>query len=394
MKPVFKHSCLPDDAQTGMSAPCSLLIIAGEDSGDMHAANVIRELKKRRDDISFWGIGGDKLRAEGVELLHHTGEMDVMGFVEVVKRYPFFKRVLNETVREAEKRKPAAALLVDYPGFNIRLARELKKRGVKILYYICPQVWAWHRGRIPKMAEIIDRLMVIFPFEVDVFNDVDLTVNFVGHPMVNELRQFRTAPAEILPWHGGKKIALLPGSRKQEISHILPALLETARLLKSKYSDVSFIIPVPERRIELVREILRAGKYAPAHIEVTAGNAREVLKQADAALVASGTATLEAALLRCPTILVFKTGALNFALFKMVIRIPWIGIANIIAGREMMPERIQHRMIPQDLAEQVARLMEQTPERTAMLNDFDALEHMLGAGNPAVAVAEIINLEL
>ena len=183
----------------------SLLVIAGEDSGDMHAADVIHALKQTRADITVWGIGGEKLRAEGMELLHDTREMDVMGFVEVFKRYPFFKRTFDEVLAEADKRKPEAALLVDYPGFNLRLARELKKRGIKVLYYVCPQVWAWNRGRIPKMAKIIDRLMVIFPFEVEVFKDVDLKVDFVGHPMVDELREFRTKEPEPLPW-GERKL--------------------------------------------------------------------------------------------------------------------------------------------------------------------------------------------
>ncbi|HNX53314.1 MAG TPA: hypothetical protein PLD51_05495, partial [Pontiellaceae bacterium] len=208
----------------------SLLVIAGEDSGDMHAADVVRALKEKRSDLTVWGIGGDKLRAEGMELLHDTREMDVLGIVEVLKRYPFFKRTFNEVLVEADKRRPDAALLVDYPGFNLRLARELKKRGIKVLYYVCPQVWAWNRGRIPKMAETIDRLMVIFPFEVDVFKGVDLKVDFVGHPMVDELREFREKAAEPLPWNGKKKIALLPGSRKQEIIYILPRLLEAAQL--------------------------------------------------------------------------------------------------------------------------------------------------------------------
>ena len=204
----------------------SLLVIAGEDSGDMHAADVICALKEKRPDLTFWGIGGDRLRAAGVELLHDTREMDVLGIVEVLKRYPFFKRTFAEILAETDKRKPVAALLVDYPGFNLRLAGELKKRGIKVIYYVCPQVWAWNRGRIPKMAKIIDRLMVIFPFEVDVFKGVDLKVDFVGHPMVDELREFRTKEPEPLPWNGKKKIALLPGSRKQEIIHILPRLLE------------------------------------------------------------------------------------------------------------------------------------------------------------------------
>ncbi|MCC7300336.1 MAG: lipid-A-disaccharide synthase [Verrucomicrobia bacterium] len=372
----------------------SLLVIAGEDSGDMHAADVIRALKEKRSDVTVWGIGGDRLRAEGVELLHDTREMDVLGFVEVLKRYPFFKRTFGEILSEAEKRKPDAALLVDYPGFNLRLARELKKRGIKVLYYVCPQVWAWNRGRIPKMAEIIDRLMVIFPFEVDVFKGVDLKVDFVGHPMVDELREFRTKEPEPLPWNGEKKIALLPGSRKQEIIYILPRLLETAKLIEDSRPDVSFLIPVPERRLALVESILQKSTKAPRRISIVTGRAREVLKQADAAFVASGTATLEAALLRCPTVLVYRGSFANYLMVRALIRIPWLGIANIVSGREIMPERLQQNMQPLKLAATIDPLMNDTPMRAAMIENFQTLEKLLGIGSPAGRVAAIIAEEL
>ena len=372
----------------------SLLVIAGEDSGDMHAADVIRALKQTRSDITVWGIGGEKLRAEGMELLHDTREMDVMGFVEVFKRYPFFKRTFDEVLAEADKRKPDAALLVDYPGFNLRLARELKKRGIKVLYYVCPQVWAWNRGRIPKMAKIIDRLMVIFPFEVAVFKDVDLKVDFVGHPMVDELREFRTKEPEPLPWGGRTKIALLPGSRKQEITYILPRLLEAAKLIEDWRSDVCFLIPVPERRLALVEAILQTAAKAPRNVSILAGRAREVLKQADAAFVASGTATLEAALLRCPTVLVYRVSFLNYLFARALIRIPRVGIANIIAGKEIMPERLQQHMLPIELVAAIDPLMNDTPARAAMIENFQTLEKMLGAGSPAGRVAAIISEEL
>ena len=372
----------------------SLLVIAGEDSGDMHAADVIRALRQTRSDITVWGIGGEKLRAEGVELLHDTREMDVMGFVEVFKRYPFFRRTFNEVLAEADKRKPDAALLVDYPGFNLRLARELKKRGVKVLYYVCPQVWAWNRGRIPKMAKIIDRLMVIFPFEVEVFKDVNLKVDFVGHPMVDELRECREKLPEPLPWGGRTKIALLPGSRKQEITYILPRLLEAAQMIENWRSDVSFLIPVPERRLALAEAVLQAAAKAPRKVSILAGRAREVLKQADAAFVASGTATLEAALLRCPTVLVYRVSFLNYLFARALIRIPWVGIANIISGREIMPERLQQHMLPIELVAAIDPLMNDTPVRAAMIENFKTLEKMLGAGGPAVRVAAIIDEEL
>ena len=162
----------------------SILVVAGDVSGDLHAADVVRAAKTRSPEIDFWGIGGDKMAAEDVELLQHTDQMSVMGIVEVLKHYRFFKGVFRRVLAEADKRKPDAALLVDYPGFNLRLAAALKKRGIKVYYYISPKVWVWNKRRIPKMAEVIDRLMVIFPFEVDVFKDTDLQVDFVGNPLV------------------------------------------------------------------------------------------------------------------------------------------------------------------------------------------------------------------
>jgi lipid-A-disaccharide synthase len=368
----------------------NLLIVAGEDSGDMHAADVIRELKARRADVNAWGIGGEKLRAQGVETLHDTREMDVLGIAEVLRRYSFFKQVFNEVLAETDRRRPDAALLVDYPGFNLRLAKELKKRGVKVLFYVCPQVWAWNRGRIPKMAEIIDRLMVIFPFEVDVFKDVDLQVDFVGHPMVDELRAFRAEPPRELPWSGEKKIALLPGSRRQEIRYILEPLLEAAQKLEASRPGISFIIPVPERRKELIEEVLQKTGKAPRNLSVVTGQAREVLKQADAAFVASGTATLEAALLGCPTVLVYRGGFVNYLFVKALIRVPWLGIANIVSGREIMPERLQQEMTPLKLVAAIDPLINATPERAAMLEDFQTLEKKLGNGAPAGRVAQII----
>ncbi len=372
----------------------NLLVIAGEDSGDMHAADVICALKEKRSDLSVWGIGGDKLRAEGVETLHDTQEMDVLGFAEVFAKYSFFKGVFNEVLAEVDRRKPDAALLVDYPGFNLRLAKELKKRGVKVLYYVCPQVWAWNRGRIPKMAKSIDRLMVIFPFEVEVFKDVDLKVDFVGHPMVDELRAFREVELESLPWTAEKKIALLPGSRKQEIRYILSPLLEAAQLMDQSRSDLSFMIPVPEHRVAMVEEILQKAKKSPRNVSVVVGKSREVLKQADAAFVASGTATLEAALLGCPTVLVYKTSGFNYAIGKMLIKIPWLGIANVISQKEIMPERLQQRMRPIELAATLDPLMNDTPTRTSMLENFQTLEKELGAGSPAARIAQIINAEI
>jgi len=368
----------------------SLLVVAGEHSGDMHAADVIRELKTRDPDFSVWGIGGDKLRAEGMEILRDVREMDVMGFIEVLKRYSFFKKVFADVLAEVDKRKPDAALLVDYPGFNLRLAAELKKRDVKVLYYICPQVWAWKKDRIPKMAETIDRLMVIFPFEVEVFKEVDLNVEFVGHPMVDELREFRVKEPKPLPWGEGEKVALLPGSREQEINRILPCLLDAALRIEQGRPDIDFLIAVPRRHQALAQDLFRKSSQVPLHCSIVTDCSREVLRQADAALVASGTATLEAALLHCPTVLVYKTSAITYAIGRFLLQIPWVGIVNIIAGREIMPERIQQHVRPVELAATIDPFLNDMPVRATMIENFKALEKCLGIGSPAGRVAQII----
>jgi lipid-A-disaccharide synthase len=372
----------------------SLLVIAGESSGDMHASDVLKELKQKNPDLTGWGIGGEKLREQGVETLYDIKEMDVLGFVEVIKRYSFFKQVFAEVLAEADRRKPDAALLVDYPGFNLRLAKELKKRGIKVLYYVCPQVWAWNRGRIPKMAKILDRLMVIFPFEVDVFNGVDLQVDFVGHPMVDELRELRTQKSDTLPWGPGKKVGLLPGSRTQEIHYILPPLLAAAKRLEQTHSDISFVIPVPARRRALVEQTLEKSGDCPQNIKIVTGRARDVLQQADAAFVASGTATLEAALLHCPTVLVYRGSLANYLLVRALIRVPWLGIANIVSNREIMPECLQQNMNPEKLLKTIEPLLNDTPARREMLENFQTLETLLGNGAPAGRVAKIISEEI
>ena len=214
----------------------SVLIVAGEVSGDLHAAKVVRVVKNRSPETDFWGIGGDDMRAEGVELLQHTDQMSVMGIVEVLKHYRFFKGVLEQVLVEVDRRKPDAALLVDYPGFNLRLAAELKKRGVKVYYYISPKVWAWNKKRIPKMAKVIDRLMVVFPFEVEVFNGSGLQVDFVGNPLVAQIDESLSETRKSLPWQAERRIALLPGSRKQEIDRILPTMMEAAKTLEAQFS--------------------------------------------------------------------------------------------------------------------------------------------------------------
>ncbi len=369
----------------------SILIVAGEVSGDLHAAKVVREVKSRSPETTFWGIGGDDLRAEGVELLQHTDRMSVMGIVEVLKHYRFFKSVMNQILAEVDRRKPDAALLVDYPGFNLRLAAELKKRGVKVYYYISPKVWAWNKKRIPKMAKIIDRLMVIFPFEVEVFKGTGLQVDFVGNPLVAQIDEFLSTDAQPLPWQSDRLVALLPGSRRQEIERILPTMLAAAKKLEAQFPDVSFMIATPNGRIEkMVNGQISQCPEKPSRLDVICGNARELMRKAEVAIVTSGTATLETALIGTPHILVYKTSAFTYWFARAVVKISYLGLVNIIAGRTICPELIQQDATPEALATGTAKLMSDTPERAAMLEGYAEVRQLLGDRDAAENVADIL----
>lgn len=370
----------------------NLLVVAGEISGDMHAAGVIAAMKKAGRDVEVWGIGGDRLIAEGVEVRHHVRDMSVLGLVEVLKRYGFFRRVFHGMLREVDRRKPSTALLVDYPGFNLRLAAQLKKRGVRVVYYICPQVWAWHRSRIPKMAKIIDHLLVIFPFEVDVFAGTGLKVEFVGHPLVEEAARVFAGPEKNLPWPGALRVALLPGSRRQELERLLPAMLHAAARLEGERPEAGFMLAAASPEMKALAETIIANEpVKPRSLVLVEGATREILRQARAAWVASGTATLETALMECPMVVIYRTAALTYAIGKRLIKIPHIGMVNLLAGRELCPEIIQNAITPERLVDAIRPLLDDTAERAAMIDGLRAVKKSLGTGGAAERVARVLS---
>ena len=361
----------------------------------MHAAHVVREARKRSPDLRVSGIGGDELGAAGVEILHHVRDMAVMGLAEVIRRYGYFKRVFDEMVRVAESRRPDAVLLVDYPGFNLRFARAMHERGIKVLYYVCPQVWAWHRSRVPRMAQIIDRLMVIFPFEVEVFSGTGLRVDFVGHPLVDEAKKAQAEPIQALPWGGSPKVALLPGSRRQEIYRILLPMLGAAAEIERKNPHARFLLAAASPEMaDACRALLATASQKPSHIEIMTGATRQILRQASAAMVASGTATVEAALMGCPMIVVYKTAPLTYFFGRMLVRVPHLGMVNLIAGRELCPEFIQHAATPRAMADALRPLLSETEQRNIMVRGLREVTDKLGGGGAAARAASIILEEL
>lgn len=374
----------------------SIMVIAGEISGDMHAAALVRAIQAQGHDLGFFGIGGAELRQTGMEILVDTREMAVLGLTDVLRKYFFFRSVFNRMLKLAAERRPDAVLLVDYPGFNLRFAKRVQALGLKVIYYICPQVWAWNRRRIPALARSVNRLLAIFPFEAEVFKGAGLPVDFVGHPLVTAAEATRQEPAADLPWDGELRVALLPGSRYHEVLRILPVMLAAAVRLERQFPGIAFIIAAPADNVsEWVRKIFdQCGGPKPARCAVVSGRTRQILLQARAALVTSGTATVEAALMRCPMIVTYKTAWATYCLGHMLIRVPYLGMINIIAGRSICPEFIQAAATPAALADALTPLLKDDARRAAMLNGLDAVCVALGPAGAEKRAADVVLREI
>ena len=354
-----------------------LAIIAGEASGDTHGAALMRSLRERNPEIRFTGKGGPKMLTEatasGGSMDNWIAEAGVLGLWDVLRHYGYFKKKFAALLDELAADPPEAVILVDYPGFNVRLAKAIWKRKIptRIVYYISPQVWAWNRRRIPEMARALDLMLCIFPFEQGIYESSGLPTVFTGHPMVGELEAVPTAERD------ATLLGLFPGSREREVLKIFPAMLGAAKLiLKSR----------PEIRIE-------AAAATPAHAElmrgmaseqnvqitITSGNSKALMRRAAAGLVCSGTATLEAACLGLPYALVYRVATLTYEVGIRVIRVPYLGIVNILANRPVVREFIQHDATPAALADEALRLLNSTDARERLSADLASVVTLLGS---------------
>jgi lipid-A-disaccharide synthase len=328
-----------------------LFVVAGEASGDLHGANLLRAITALEPACVFEGFGGERMAAAGMNVLRGLDHLAFMGFTEVVKNLPTVLRNFSIAKQAMTERRPDALLLIDYPGFNLRLAKWAKKQGIPVLYYIAPQVWAWKESRIKGMRQNIDRLMVILPFEKEYFAKHGMEVDFVGHPLLDEIRNQKS---EI---RNSKVIVLLPGSREQEVKKMLPAMLA----VRAQFPEYRFVIgKAPGLSEDFYRKLI-SGNDAEIFTEGT----QALLKMADVALVTSGTATLETALLGVPQLVCYRGSTISVMLARRFIKVPYIALVNLILGREAVKELIQNDLNPENLARQLRTLLasEQTSER-------------------------------
>jgi lipid-A-disaccharide synthase len=377
-----------------MAQPVTMrvMIVAGEPSGDLHGSGLVRELKRRSPGCEIFGIGGDKMRAAGMDLVYHIRELSVMGFLEVIQHLPLLRSIERTLEAIVKARRPSVLVLIDYPGFNLRFARVARKLGMKIVYYISPQVWAWNPGRVKKMKGLIDKMLVVFPFEVELYRAEGIDVEFVGHPLLDVFTEPQGRP-EFCKRYGfdpGKKIVgLAPGSRRQEIERMFPVMLGAARILHRELGVQLAVAVSSVLELDFLKSFLRDD----LPVELIRDATYDVMKNSDLVLVTSGTATLETAYYGTPMIVVYKTSILTYLIVRLLIRIRNIGLVNIVAGEQVVPELLQGRANAPLLAQKAASLLQDS----RLLNDISrrlgAVREKLGtpgaSGRAAAAILSV-----
>jgi lipid-A-disaccharide synthase len=357
-----------------------LLIVAGEASGDLHGGNLAQALRSQQPGLQLLGVGGRHMRTAGVRLLFDIRDLAVVGAVEAVQSLRMLWAVYRALLAEVERTPVDAVVLIDFPGFNLRLAKGLAQRGIPVLYYIAPQVWAWHAGRLKKIRHWVRHLFVILPFEAALYHDVGVQAEFVGHPLLDLVPASGTK-AEACRHCGldpvPPVVGILPGSRRSELHYLLRPMLEAAALISARLPAVQFILPLAETLQPT--EVQEALASVPVPVRLVQRQTYEAMQAADVLLVASGTATLEAALIGTPMVIVYKAHLLTYVMARLVMRVSRIGLPNIIAGRAIVPELWQYEVTAKHMAAQALALLTSPPRATAMRMELAALRSQLGA---------------
>ncbi|MBL0745206.1 lipid-A-disaccharide synthase [Chryseolinea lacunae] len=360
-------------------------IIAGERSGDLHAGNLVKSIRKRDTQAKLRGFGGEYMRAAGVELTLHYANMAFMGFTQVVLNLGRISAYIKECTADILQFKPDVVILIDYGGFNLRIAKFCKKHNIKVFYYITPKVWAWGQYRAKALKENVDRMFVILPFEKDFFKKFEWDVDYVGNPVLDAVKAHHTNPDFLSRWKLNRDrevIALLPGSRKQELQRIVPIMAQVAK----KFPEFQFAVAA----VSTLDKSLYEPFLGMENISYVEEQTYDLLAHARAAIVTSGTATLETALFRVPQIVVYQTSWLNYSISKWVILVKFISLVNLIAGREVVKEMIQDDANADQISAELRLMMADTERRKAILDGYDEIITILDTGSASENAAELM----
>lgn len=373
----------------------SILIVAGEPSGDLHGANLARALRKLDSNLTLCGVGGEKMTEAQVKLYFNIVELAGIGVSEVFRNLIRLYRVFRKLVATIEEIKPEAIVLIDFPEFNLRLAKTMKKFNIPIIYYISPQVWAWRPGRIKAISRYIKKMLVVFPFEEEFYQKAGIPVEFVGHPLLDMV--FSEENKEGLKDRLGiaknkMVIGLLPGSRESEVRRHFPIMFEVAGLIKKVIPEAEFLLPINS---SLTKDFLtkRLSSREREWVRILPGQAQEVMNIAELILVASGTATLEAACYFCPMVIIYKISFLTWLLIRPLIRVPYVGLVNLIAREKIVPEYLQFQAQPKKIAQECLNLLKDEKKRQALINNLRLVRKQLGnPGASEQAARAILNI--
>jgi lipid-A-disaccharide synthase len=367
-----------------------ILISVGEASGDMHATNLVQAVKKIAPNIHFYGMGANLMRSVGVDIIIDANDLSIVGGLEVITKFSKIRKAFRIMQNALEYNKPDLLILVDYPGFNLRLAKMAKTTGIKVLYFISPKVWAWNQGRIEIIKKYVDKMAVIFPFEVDFYKKYQVPVAFVGNPLLEIVKPKLTREAGELAFHldpNCKTIGLFPGSRKSEIKYLLPIMLETAKLLKNKNPNLQFLLPQASSiTLDDLQLYLQASSIK---VQVIPNQNYDVMQVCDAIIAASGTVTLEIAIMTIPEVIIYKKSWLEYQIAKRVIKIPYIGLCNILANKKIVQELLQYDATPENIAKEIEKILNDANYREEMIANLTNTKNLL-KGAKQENIAELI----
>jgi lipid-A-disaccharide synthase len=361
----------------------NLVIIAGEVSGDIHGAKLIRSLVSKTESIEVSGIGGDLMINEGLKAVYHIKQMAFLGLSEVIRHLPFIQRVFKDISNHIISTGPDAVILIDYPGFNLRLAKKIKKMDIPVIYYISPQLWAWGKRRVKKIKKFVDRMLVVFPFEVDFYKKYEIDAIYVGHPLVDS-HFGQVKPKEYKS--DDRVLGLLPGSRQQELDKLLPDMITAAKLLyNDRKLDRIIIARVNNIPLSEYKKYLQGNEF----IEIYDGPIENFYNQLDVALVSSGTATLETAYFQVPLVIVYKVGNITWQLGKRLVKLEGIGLANIVAGKKIAQELLQNEFTPENAVKEISTIVDKQ-KNEAKRRELEIIREQLGQPGASDRAADYI----